>query len=268
MKHCKRILFAITTTTLFSASAFADLLPQYNNDNIASAQQISTKVLIGNNTKLSLYNARIKLKAGNTWTSLGNIDPGQNTFTVHEQADDSPGVFEAQLENGQWLVTSYEKDHTGKIAFNLEACEDPAFKASLLKDYKVNIPALMLYSTNTHHTGLFPVPTKYADDEWGVNCASAAVGPSGIICTISSSPIVQYKGIGAGLGASVGIGYFSGNGYTPQQLAENYSSLTSTRYILSLLVFCNVLAIYPYGRAVLGSISGAGGATGTGGYNF
>lgn len=118
----------------------------------SQSTQTLTTVEIGNNTQIPLYNARIKLKAGDTWTNLGNVVPGQNTL--------------------------YKKDHSGKVKFNIEMNNDPKFKELLSKEYKADIPALNLYSA-AQTMGFLPVSSKLAYDQWSISCANMGKSKQG-----------------------------------------------------------------------------------------
>lgn len=229
-------------------------LPIYMDTKIINTPSEPTTVLINNNSHIQFYNARIKLKAGNTWTDLGNVAPGQNTFKVYAAVDNTPEVFEVQLENGQWLFSAYDKDNSNTIAFNIEASQDSKFKAALFKKYHKDIPALNLFSSDTHHVAFTPISTKLALNLWAIVCADGGEGYDGIYCAFGTTPLMFYYGFGGGIGAGIAGGGFASSGFTPQQLLSEFNYLGSTQYVLESELFLQEIEIIPIGAAVLGGL--------------
>lgn len=196
------------------------------------AQQIQQliEVSIGNNSQLNLYNARIKLAAGDTWINLGNIVPGQNDFKIAGTLDNYPGVFEAQYENGQWIAATFDKDHTHKIAINLELNTDPKLAASFLTTYQSSQPILDLYSVNSHQATLKPISIKNANNVWSAMCQNVDESSKAIICDIYSNPIIQYQGWGVRLVKDTYTGEFGGGSHSPKWFVGKYHKPGSTSY--------------------------------------
>jgi hypothetical protein len=183
-------------------------------------------VVIGNNSQLPLYNARLKLNRDADWTNIGNIKPGQNNFILNGFLDDEPNLFEAQLANGNWLIGAYEKDHTGKIALNIEASQDAKFKA-LLQDDKGDVPALSMYSLNTHQVHLMPIS---AADAYRPSLASCTNVNNDFRCYMANLGLFYYAE-GGTLSPNNPYGYFSSE-LSPWELLQKYGAKGSTTYKL------------------------------------
>lgn len=224
-------------------------------------------VNIDNNAHVPLYNARIKLHASNTWDDLGNVKEGENTFMAYSFTDDRPGIFEAQLAHGQWLVAPYDKDHTGIISLKIEASQDDQFKKMLATEYKADISALYLYSVDTHQSGLLPVSVENIDYEWSISCSGIAIPPeTNIACAIDSDPAIAYNGTGWGNT----IGYMKGTFHTTipaELLPKVYGKQDSTTYTIGNLILYSKLKVEPeHDYATFWGITGAGGSHGSGQY--
>lgn len=240
-------LAALAVIAPLSVSA----LPIYMDTKIINDPNQPTTVSINNNSNIQFYNARIKLKAGDTWTDLGNITPGQNLFKINAPIDNTPEIFEVQLENGQWLFSTYEKNNSDTIVFNIEASQDNKFKAELYNKYHKALPALTLFSPNTHHVAFTPISTKLALNVWSITCADGGEAFEGIYCGFGTWPVIFYYGLGAGMGGGIATGGFSTSGHTPQELVTDYNYIGSTEYAMESEFFFQELEIIPIGVAIL-----------------
>lgn len=181
---------------------------------------------IGNNSQVSLYNARLKLTKAGDWVNIGNINPGQNNYLLKAAIDDEPNLFEAQLDNGRWLIGAYKKDHTGKIAINIEMSQDTQFKKMLKEDANADIPALSMYSLNSVQAHLLPIPVKYASLPDMASCSNM---DQGFYCYVSNLNIYYYAQTGSVSNGPYGYYYSS---LSPYELAVRYGQKDSTDFKL------------------------------------
>lgn len=218
MNVLKKILHGSTIFTLLSLP-----LSSIAEDDVSYK---AIPISVNNNTQISLYNARMKLNQDGDWVNIGNIQPGQNHFTVNGFLDDKSNIFEAQLENGQWLIGDYQKNNLNEIHLNIARSQDIKFRENLRANYQIYIPALSLYSVNTHEINLNPISTQLADVVQSTTCYSEDYG---FYCVINYKPAIAYYGEGSTLSQNTMDGYFASN-LTREQLLDKYSTKGSTSY--------------------------------------
>lgn len=90
----------------------------------------------------------------------------------------------------------------------------------------------------------------------------------GVNCNIYSTPEVIYEGFGKGFAYGEGEGYFTSyDGLTPPQLAQKYSKLDSTNYLIEKIAPEQLLYISPMANAtLLGGFQHLVEGSGKGGY--
>lgn len=194
----KMIFFLISTVTfnVFSSQEKPNNKPQGE-----------IKISIENNMGIDLINARFNLNNTESWSDIGIISKGINSYIIQDRLSDSPSILQAMEPNGQWISAIVKKRNPSTINIIISSdSKDEILKAWDLEAKKGSIPAKIssILDKKTEVDIFFPREKKYTN-EWASTCVGGAVAVGVMSCEIASTPSMTFTGWGGGIGLFTAI---------------------------------------------------------------
>lgn len=252
----------VALLTLFSP-ILAIAVESHSNIVKVTSEASPISISISNQINIPLHEARIKLKPSEEWIELGEINPGDNSYLVHDELIGAErGILQAKQPNGQWINAMFKKEQDTYIEVVLESSDEVMTTQSWhhaktgTMGGRLLIPGMFNEQGEELSYNFQPVSAEQRNYSYSGACASLTTGSGALVCTIDSSPRVQWVGRGGGLGVSVTAG-----SYIMSQSAPSLIGVTGDWGYVGALFYMHVWAPkmdFNGGGLIIGGGGGAG----------